>query len=179
MLALKMPSGATVLTVPVTVTVLGTSFESMGRVAMVQPAKQVAQVTASIPVDSNGEGSAVVKLPLRWVVPAPPPVAGSPNKPTTLSIATGGQMTSYQLVLSSSLGGKSAPSMLGNQQTLSLLNVQPASFSTSSQPAPPPLQTILTPFRRKAVLPAPVMFQKVVNRNGRMALIPTPVRKLR
>lgn len=95
--------------VPVTVTVLKTEMNPMAR-SMPEP-EQVMQLETSVPVNPGGAGSAIVPLPLTWAEPEKPAVnvADGNNRQQVLRI---GRTLSYQLVLSSLLGEKAAPSEL-------------------------------------------------------------------
>ena len=109
-LALQSPWSVKVLTVPVTVTVLGTTMNLMSRVGPLPgDAKVVTKVTTSLLVGPNGCASTIVALPLTWAIPTPPATSASGKpKPVLRSM----MVTSYQMVLSSPLGGQAAPAGL-------------------------------------------------------------------
>lgn len=95
-LTLKSPSRLAVTQVPVTVTVINRSFNPLSRGGGQESSKQVAQATTSVWVGLDGNGQAVVKLPLLWQ--APLPAAGTPAQ------VAAGNVNSYQIVLSATLG---------------------------------------------------------------------------
>jgi|GEM_PF-1192760 len=91
--------------VPVTVTVLKTDMNMMAR-SMPEP-EQVMQLETSVPIGPGGAGAQVVTLPLTWAEQEKP-AAGNNRQPASWPR----RMISYQLMLSSPLGGKAAPSDL-------------------------------------------------------------------
>ena len=106
-LDVKSTEGGKVAEVPVTITVLRTDINPMAR-SLPLP-KQVTQVVSAVPVDSGGNGSVVVELPLIWAEKATIAVTANNNleqKPISQV------ETRYQMVLSSSLGGEAAPILL-------------------------------------------------------------------
>jgi len=107
LLALSSPPGTDLAMVPVTMTVQKTTMNPMAR-SMPAP-DQLTQIETYIPVGSDGKGVAVVELPLVWAQPAPKPAAepAKDGKPQQLQLMP--TVTNYWMVLSSSLGGKSAP----------------------------------------------------------------------
>jgi len=88
--------------VPVTLTVLGTSQNLMSRRApSVSEAKQVARTDVSIQIGQDGTGSAVVDLPLVWAQPTGPTTQpASAARPALLAAM---MRTTYQMVLTSPL----------------------------------------------------------------------------
>jgi hypothetical protein len=116
-LGITSPPGSQLGQVPVTVTVLSTTMYPMSR-SMPMP-KQVVQLSQTVSVDSYGNGTANVELPLKW---ANAEIKEKSDKDT---FKLNEQTTTYQMVLSSTLGGKAAPETIqtvpgenktGNQQ---------------------------------------------------------------
>lgn len=153
-LTLKSPSGSGLQQVPVTITVLGTNISIMSR--SMPKAEQVAQVTASVPVNWDGSGTALVDLPLTWAAP-PPPQAIAPVKQEATADSKDAkpklelqQVISYQMALSSTLGGQAAPTALqiitntGNSKLVFPAPASPkvAPTAASSVITPVPVQPI-------------------------------------
>jgi len=95
--------------VPVTVTILRTDMNVMSR-SMPEP-EQVTRIETSVPVGPGGTGSVVLPLPLTWAQPEKPQVI-TPNVRNPRPVLIMRRIVSYQMVLSSPLGGKAAPSEL-------------------------------------------------------------------
>jgi hypothetical protein len=111
-LAVKSSRGRQTPSVPVTVTVMGTTMETFSRV-MPAP-KQVTKVDATVLVAPDGSGTATVTLPLVWAAPKKPAIARllEGKQAGEKNVAVRQVTTSYFMVLSSPLGGKPAPAML-------------------------------------------------------------------
>jgi len=126
--ALKSPSGTDLKEVPVTFTVLRTVSSLMMR-SMPRPV-QIAQVSATVPVGADGNGTADVALPLTWETPAPVVPKGTPAEGQVKNKANEDLFkttVTYQMVLSSpQLGIKAAPGLLDSVS---------ATLSAISQPA--------------------------------------------
>lgn len=114
LLTVNSPSRANAVLVPVTITVNRTNLEPMSR--SVPPSQQVARVYAVVLVGVDGNGSTSVQLPLKWAVQAPQQANSAPDAQ---------QVMSYQMVLSSPLGGQAAPD---NLQTVSVYNTPPSAL---------------------------------------------------
>jgi hypothetical protein len=110
LLTLTSPSGSDLTRVPVTVTVLSTTMDPDAR-EMPKPV-QVTKVDTAVPVGPDGNGSTVVDLPLTWAVPAPPPAPETADSKDAKRVLRLQRVTSYQMVLSSTLGSQAAPADL-------------------------------------------------------------------
>jgi hypothetical protein len=95
--------------VPVTVTVLRTDMDMFAR-SMPLP-EQVTQLETTVPIGPGGKGSVVVPLPLTWAEPEKTQAKTTGSQPVQ-PIVIPRRSISYQMVLSSPLGGKAAPSEL-------------------------------------------------------------------
>jgi len=103
-LSLTSPAGMSLTPVPVAISVLRTEMNPMAR-SMPRP-QQVAFVQTSVPVGTDGKGSVAVALPMTWAIPASAAAIDTTN---AKSVRTLKSEISYQMVLSSPLGGKAAP----------------------------------------------------------------------
>jgi len=139
MLALTSPSGSDLTRVPVTVTVLSTTMDPDAR-EMPKPV-QVTKVDTDVPVGPDGNGSTVVDLPLTWAIPAPPPAPETADSKDAKRVLRLQRVTSYQMVLSSTLGGKAAPADL---QALDRSNI-PRNVIPIQAPQPEARNPILVP----------------------------------
>ncbi len=113
--------------VPVTVTLQKTTYSPSMR--SVPPPKVISQIETSVPVKEDGHGLMLVKLPIKWSAQALTYAANSRNTAYTSQL-----VSTYQLVLSSSLAGSSAPATM---QTVAIDNSQ-TTATASTTPAPQP-----------------------------------------
>jgi hypothetical protein len=98
--------------VPVTLSVFSTTFNPLSRA--LPPPSLAAKMDALVPVDASGDGDVTEELPLTWAA-APPPATATTAAPAPGDRAAPKRaraVTVYYMVLSSSLGGQSAPANL-------------------------------------------------------------------
>ncbi|MEI7834006.1 MAG: hypothetical protein WCJ56_12525 [bacterium] len=118
--ALKSPSGAGRILVPVTITISRTESSPMMR--SVPLPVQVAQVSAMVPVGVDGNGMASVALPLIWEIPAPVVPQGTSIDGQARIRQNQNSFKStfvYQMALSSnSLGIKAAPAIINRARII-------------------------------------------------------------
>lgn len=139
MLNVRSPAETDLREVPVTVTVLRTVMNPMSR-SMPRP-QQVAQVAARVPVGLDGNGTTVVDLPLVWATPTPAAVNPDGNSRRVVQTPV---IDTFQLVLSSPLGGQTAPATL---QRLSM-PLQPSANPDSPEGrGPATIQPLSLPLR--------------------------------